>query len=185
MSDPVTSFSNRWTHHDSERLDDARPGGGAHAPNQIRRGEVGSWARATTWFKRPHDVAMPTAHSAKITAIRDVAAYHAIPKGPALHNPDSIVIPADSKKVKEVGDNAGDVTKTLAIQASYWERLGLKVDPTKLKTASTTGKTVGVMEYGHKTAGHIVAMTPEQAALVKRKTRRKGYGTCLRFDPKV
>ncbi len=128
---------------------------------------------------------MPTAHSAKITAISQVAAYHALPKAPNAHNPNAIVIPGASNKVKEVGDSAGDVAKTLSIQASYWERLGLKVDATKLKTQASTGKTVGVMEYGHKTAGHIVAMTPEQAAIVKRKTRRKGYGTCLRFDPKT
>lgn len=76
------------------------------------------------------------------------------------------------------------IDKVFAVQKSYWERLGMPLmQPEQPKAAKE--KLVAVMEYGHKTAGHSVVMTKEQAQEFKRRVRRKGYGTCLRFSPKV
>lgn len=76
------------------------------------------------------------------------------------------------------------IDKVFAVQRSYWERLGMPLmQPERPKAAKE--KLVAVMEYGHKTAGHSVVMTKEQAQEFKRRVRRKGYGTCLRFSPKV
>lgn len=40
-------------------------------------------------------------------------------------------------------------------------------------------KLVGVLEFGHKTGGHIVLMTEEQRKTLIAKTRRHTYGSNL------
>lgn len=40
-------------------------------------------------------------------------------------------------------------------------------------------KLVGVLEFEHKTGGHLVMMTKEQRDLLNKKTRRHTYGSNL------
>ena len=40
-------------------------------------------------------------------------------------------------------------------------------------------KMVGVLEFGHKTGGHLVMMTEDQRKLLIKKTRRHTYGSNL------
>lgn len=40
-------------------------------------------------------------------------------------------------------------------------------------------KMVGVLEFGHKTGGHLVLMTEAQRELLIKKTRRHTYGSNL------
>lgn len=145
---------------------------------KIGRGEP-RWARAVSWFRRPNDVKMEKRKSKPVSNLGEIAKFYR--RGSCVkHNPSSVVIPSDTK-VEQVMPH---IDKVFSIQKDYWSHLGVAlVAPTKPKAAKE--KLVAVMEYGHKTAGHSVTMTPEQAAIYKRKTRRAGYGTCLKFSPKV
>jgi hypothetical protein len=148
------------------------------ACGKIGRGEP-RWARAVAWFRRPNDVKVEKHKAARVKNLRALEEFYRKVEKP-VHDPSSIVIPSDTK----VEHTMPTIDKVFTIQKDYWSYLGVSlVAPTKPKAAKE--KLVAVMEYGHKTAGHSVTMTPEQAAIYKRKTRRKGYGTCLRFSPKV
>lgn len=139
-----------------------------------------NWSRAITWFKRPNDVAIPKKATRKITNIKALESFANRPAAKEQHNPSSVIIPNETK----VESSMPTIDKVFAVQKSYWERLGMPmVQPEQPKAAKE--KLVAVMEYGHKTAGHSVVMTKEQAQEFKRRVRRKGYGTCLRFSPKV
>jgi hypothetical protein len=148
------------------------------ACGKIGKGEP-RWARAVAWFRRPNDVKMDKQKSKPVRNLGEIAKFYE--RGnTARHNPRSVVLPTETK----VEQTMPSIDKVFTIQKDYWAHLGVSlVAPTKPKPAKE--KLVAVMEYGHKTAGHSVTMTPEQAAIYKRKTRRAGYGTCLKFSPKV
>lgn len=146
---------------------------------KIGRGEP-RWARAVAWFRRPNDVKVEKHKAARIKDLQAVYEFANRKVEKPMHNPSSIVIPSDTKVEQAIPA----IETVFSIQKDYWAHLGVAlVAPTKPKAAKE--KLVAVMEYGHKTAGHSVTMTPEQAAIYKRKTRRAGYGTCLKFSPKV
>lgn len=121
---------------------------------------------------------MPTNKTKPVSSLQNVAAFYN--RKPAQAKPEQVVIPEETK----VDTSMPTIDKVFAVQRSYWERLGMPLmAPARPKVAKQ--KLVAVMEYGHKTAGHSVVMTKEQAAEFKRRVRRRGYGTCLRFDPKT
>ena len=148
----------------------------------IKAGKLGhgspTWSRAITWFRRPKDVTMPNHKSKPVSSLQNVAAFYN--RKPAQAKAEQVVIPDETKCEKSMPS----IDAVFAVQKSYWERLGMPLMvPAKPKAAKD--KLVAVMEYSHKTAGHSVVMTKEQAAEFKRRVRRRGYGTCLRFDPKT
>ena len=147
----------------------------------IAAGKLGhgspTWARAITWFRRPKDVTIPNPKSKPVSSLQNVAAFYN--RKPEKPKPELIVIPEETK----VESSMPTIDKVFAVQKSYWERLGMPLMAPEKKVAKQ--KLVAVMEYGHKTAGHSVVMTAEQAKEFKRRVRRRGYGTCLRFDPKT
>ncbi len=183
MSNKV-NLSARWTHPESANIVVGKMGFGQP-----------TWARATDGpsTRTAHTVnAQRPNIDFKKKEQKLFAPEPLMPaSAPATIKIQQAAYPVDVKGAapKQVGDlaDASAIGRTMKIQQDYWARLGMPiVDPTALaKPASTGVRQVAVVEYGHKTAGHIVKMTPEQAALNKKKTRRRGYGTCLRFDPKT
>lgn len=161
-------LSKRWQHPEQVGIACGKMGFGSP-----------TWARATTWFRRPDDVKMDKPKSSKVSNLRKLQEFYK-PKEQPKHDPASVVRHEETKMEQTLPS----LDKVFSIQKDYWAHLGVSlVAPTKPKPAKE--KLVAVMEYGHKTAGHSVTMTPEQAAIYKRKTRRAGYGTCLKFSPKV